>query len=302
MISQNKINKIKAIILDIDGVLTDGKIGYSDGPEEIKFFHEKADHLHIFAHSQGTPITFETIFQQLDDEYRQKIKSYITIGSILSYYYHTALILGNNYPPTRFRVQKYGPLHDGFKWVNCWNLLDPITEFYGLDEFVNKDTCSPINIKTRARFHSDYWVNIFEVHSPFCNHILDITTEDFWSDQKQIPKNCFSDNEYKRNIRLVGLFSGIVTLIALVLTHKFWHFNILDYAFDIFTFISNSLEETNIFKVAIENLKSSNLFHSIIESTKYLRKNVSAILDFTLLGYLGLQIFKAISLNIKYKK
>jgi 3-deoxy-D-manno-octulosonate 8-phosphate phosphatase (KDO 8-P phosphatase) len=39
MISQNKINKIKAIILDIDGVLTDGKIGYSDGPEEIKFFH-----------------------------------------------------------------------------------------------------------------------------------------------------------------------------------------------------------------------------------------------------------------------
>jgi 3-deoxy-D-manno-octulosonate 8-phosphate phosphatase (KDO 8-P phosphatase) len=39
MISQNKIDKIKAVILDIDGVLTDGKIGYSDSPDEIKFFH-----------------------------------------------------------------------------------------------------------------------------------------------------------------------------------------------------------------------------------------------------------------------
>ncbi len=39
MISQDKIDKIKAIVLDIDGVLTDGKIGYSDSPEEIKFFH-----------------------------------------------------------------------------------------------------------------------------------------------------------------------------------------------------------------------------------------------------------------------
>ena len=39
MISQEKINLIKAIVLDIDGVLTDGKIGYSGDVEEIKFFH-----------------------------------------------------------------------------------------------------------------------------------------------------------------------------------------------------------------------------------------------------------------------
>ena len=39
MISQNKIDKIKAVILDIDGVLTDGKIGYSGSNEELKFFH-----------------------------------------------------------------------------------------------------------------------------------------------------------------------------------------------------------------------------------------------------------------------
>jgi len=39
MISQDKLDKIKAVILDIDGVLTDGRIGYSDTPGEIKFFH-----------------------------------------------------------------------------------------------------------------------------------------------------------------------------------------------------------------------------------------------------------------------
>ncbi len=34
---------IKAIVLDIDGVLTDGHIGY-EGPKEIKFFHVRDGH------------------------------------------------------------------------------------------------------------------------------------------------------------------------------------------------------------------------------------------------------------------
>lgn len=38
-----KLKKINALILDIDGVLTDGKMGYSDG-EEIKFFHVRDGH------------------------------------------------------------------------------------------------------------------------------------------------------------------------------------------------------------------------------------------------------------------
>lgn len=36
-------NRIKAVILDIDGVLTDGRIGY-DGSGEIKFFHVRDGH------------------------------------------------------------------------------------------------------------------------------------------------------------------------------------------------------------------------------------------------------------------
>lgn len=36
-----KASKIKAVILDIDGVLTDGRIGYGGTDEEIKFFDVK---------------------------------------------------------------------------------------------------------------------------------------------------------------------------------------------------------------------------------------------------------------------
>lgn len=43
MISQDRIDKIKALVLDIDGVLTDGRIGWGAG-EEIKFFHVRDGH------------------------------------------------------------------------------------------------------------------------------------------------------------------------------------------------------------------------------------------------------------------
>ena len=42
-VSQDKIDKIKAIVLDIDGVLTDGCFGYSAG-DEIKFFNAADGH------------------------------------------------------------------------------------------------------------------------------------------------------------------------------------------------------------------------------------------------------------------
>ncbi len=270
---------------------------------EIKFFCNHADHIHVFAHSQGTPITFETLFQQLDDEYREKIKSYITIGSILSYYYHTTLILGKNYPPTRFRVADYAPVHPDFRWVNCWNLLDPITEFYGLDEFDLGCKFSPQNIKTRARFHSEYWTNIPEVHTPFCNHILGITDlNDFWSEETQNPSKPLKDKEYKRRIRLVGLFSSIITLILLILLHPFWNFNIIDYANSALGFVVNSLEDASLFKVAIENIKSSNLLSFITASGKAIRENISAIVDFTLLAYLITQVVKIILLKFHFRK
>ena len=43
MISAEKARLIKAVILDIDGVLTDGRVGYG-GNELIKFFHYRDGH------------------------------------------------------------------------------------------------------------------------------------------------------------------------------------------------------------------------------------------------------------------
>lgn len=43
-ISKDKASKIKLFIFDIDGVMTDGKIIYTDSGEEIKFFDVKDGH------------------------------------------------------------------------------------------------------------------------------------------------------------------------------------------------------------------------------------------------------------------
>lgn len=40
----DKAKKIKVIILDIDGVLTDGRFGYDSNDNEIKFFHARDGH------------------------------------------------------------------------------------------------------------------------------------------------------------------------------------------------------------------------------------------------------------------
>lgn len=41
---RKKALEIKAIVLDVDGVLTDGLIGYGGAPGELKFFHVRDGH------------------------------------------------------------------------------------------------------------------------------------------------------------------------------------------------------------------------------------------------------------------
>ena len=43
MIPLEKLRKIRAVVLDIDGVLTDGRVGY-DGENKIKFFNYRDGH------------------------------------------------------------------------------------------------------------------------------------------------------------------------------------------------------------------------------------------------------------------
>ncbi len=39
-----QVERIRAVILDVDGVLTDGRFGYAGGDAEIKFFHARDGH------------------------------------------------------------------------------------------------------------------------------------------------------------------------------------------------------------------------------------------------------------------
>ncbi len=171
---------------------------------DLMAFHDRADvsRVHVFAHSQGTPITFETLFHYLPPGYRRKITTYVTIGSVLSYYHQANPILDPVYSQ-RFPKRPYPDFAAGFKWLNFWNLVDPITEFYGLDEYnlvqtalklpvnaagqpdwafaqkqhwrpTERYQASPTNIKTPATLqnHSEYWSNIPRVMLPFAKRVL----------------------------------------------------------------------------------------------------------------------------------
>ena len=47
------LSEIKAIVCDVDGVLTDGRIGYRDDGNEIKFFHVRDGHGIVLALRAG---------------------------------------------------------------------------------------------------------------------------------------------------------------------------------------------------------------------------------------------------------
>lgn len=213
----------KALSLILSGVLGD-VVTYAMDPAQahrvrsiveadLKFFHDRPEvsHIHVFAHSQGTPITFEVLFNQLPDNYRKKIKTYATIGSVLSYYNQANPILDRSYTP-RFPERPYPTFADGFKWMNFWNLIDPITEFYGLDEYnlikeayklqpgqdpklvpvdelrnkVKRDPASPTNIKTRATAenHGEYWGNQEQVQIPLALRVLGLWRPSQWEPQQ----------------------------------------------------------------------------------------------------------------------
>lgn len=196
---------------------------------DLRFFHEMehVDNIHVFAHSQGTPITFETLFTHMPEEYRKKIKTYVTIGSVLGYYYQIAPALDKVSSPGRFRKESYelDTFAKGFRWLNCWNLADNITQFYGLDEYdlelvkVDGDGVKcPTNVKTRLRGHSDYWTNLDEVQIPFARRVLFDEVEDKWKPKTKVSGRILS---YKR---LVILTTVLLTTIA-------WHIVALLYPF-----------------------------------------------------------------------
>ncbi len=154
------------------------------------------DHIHIFAHSQGTPITYETLVHVLDEDERSRVRNYFTAGSPLNLHNLAGDVLDSVFWH-RFPPERYPDSNQGFKWFNFWSFTDPITQFTGLDAYrkdelwVKKDgklwirqdgrpklryaKASPFSIRTRStlsRHHGDYWTNVEEVHLPLIKHIL----------------------------------------------------------------------------------------------------------------------------------
>ncbi len=209
---------------------------------DLMFFHDQPEvsDIHVFAHSQGTPITFEVLFHHLSQAYRSKIKTYATIGSVLSYYNQANPVL-DPYYIQRFPVRPYPDFANGFKWMNFWNLIDPITEFYGLDEYnvvteapmaklkpdgkvdldsvkktfrdAERHPVSPTNIKTRATLenHSEYWSNQEQVHVPLALRVLGVLRPEQWNSERQ---ETFIPEEH---ISLVSRHWGILSAIFLLL-------------------------------------------------------------------------------------
>jgi hypothetical protein len=153
--------------------------------EEIGFFHglREVDEVHVLAHSQGTPITYETLYNLIDPNSYKKLKTYVTIGSVLTYYHLANPTLDQYYVP-RFPVPEYPAFRKDFRWFNCWNLRDPITHFNGLDAYIHwrangaRDNASPVNVKTNTHAlftaHTEYWTNISHCQGPLAQRVLKV--------------------------------------------------------------------------------------------------------------------------------
>ena len=229
---------------------------------EIRFFHDcnEVSSLHVFAHSQGTPITFEVLFHHLPDAYRRKIRTYVTIGSVLSYVHQANRVLDPFYM-ARFPVNPYPDFSDEFKWINFWNLADPVTEFYGLDEYnlvvkapvylQSADGCyvprieahdpdlmetkraqaSPTNIKTAATpaNHSEYWENNGLVQGPFAKRVFGDSRPHEWDGEQPEKRTVESHARLVTQRTFLWLAYFMLVLIPLIAGWTYLHVFDLSY-------------------------------------------------------------------------
>jgi hypothetical protein len=226
-----------ALRLTLSGTLGD-VVNYAMNPAQanrirraiiagIELATSEVDKVHVFAHSQGSAISYEVIFgDDIREAQRRKISTFVTIGSPLSYYAQANDVLDiaetNRFPVLSPPSSEF---QSEFTWYNYWNILDPITEFFGLDEY--GDTCSDgsaqnphriHNIRTKAALlpwqsHSRYWKDIDGVYVPLLMRI----TESPQSDREESRLN--SDVTHARAV--VGFVaSAVVALVAMTIFLK----------------------------------------------------------------------------------
>ncbi len=210
------------------------------------------DRIHLYAHSQGTPITFE-VYLRLDDEVRQKVRTLLTIGSVLNLHNQVNQVLDEHswdrFPPKRGYPAE-NKLNSKFKWFNFWNFTDPITQFTGLEAYryaspkksnagqilYQRDgtpkkkfhKASPFSIKTRESLlknHAEYWTNVKEIHYPFIKHIFNqdpkIWLPDEWLSpdlQKRQKERTWKEDEFDQSAHDRRKFiHGLVLLVIWLL-------------------------------------------------------------------------------------
>ena len=180
---------------------------------DVRFFHQRPDvnNIHVCAHSQSTLITLETLFHHLPASFRGKIKSFLTMSSVLSYYHHVKPVL-EGHDVRRFPVIPYPGFAKGFRWLNFWSSYDAKSEFYALDEYqlqqmkpvtrpnqelastqpqtprqrTERCSISPTNIKTPGHWfvptaHNAYWRNMEQVQIPFAHRLMGHPESQEWA-------------------------------------------------------------------------------------------------------------------------
>jgi len=228
----------------LDGVLNTALVGYLDDvvdyamdpaqahrvrsavKHDIIYFDKRADvtRIHIIAHSQGTPITYETLFHFLEPKCQKKIYTYVTIGSVLSYYHQARGILDpvyyERFPVGREKEQGFPPQ---FKWMNFWNFTDPITEFYGLDEYTwfedappvdksyKRTRTSPTNIRshTSLKNHGEYWDNVDQINTPFAKRVLGESKPKEWDPEPINPKSWHHTGVFLLSLLMILILAAL---------------------------------------------------------------------------------------------
>lgn len=253
---------------------------------DIKDFHNlggsrAVQRIHVVAHSQGTPITFEALFHFIEPKYQKKIYTYVTLGSILSYYHQARGILDLIYYK-RFQMPiRKDNFPKKFKWMNFWNFTDPTTEYYGLDEyawFVNKwekdpqtgeslpkrGYTSPVNIRTRSSLsknHGEYWDNLDKFQIPFARRVLGDDKPTGWDKDKVCKKKS------RWHHMAVLLLSPLTFLFAISISYAvYWLAQ--NFLFDHFVTIGTDLENTYTALFPPDETTNPSIFPTALSSIK----------------------------------
>ena len=132
--------------------------------------------------------------------------------------------------------------------MNFWNFTDPITEFYGLDEYTwfelappldpahIRTRTSPTNIRSRSSLknHGEYWSNIEQIQTPFAKRVLGEPKPKEWAPEPIQPKYW-----HHRGVLLLWLL-----LVAGISLGGFWLVTsgLLNILFDYYTAIQDSVQ------------------------------------------------------------